>query len=320
MHKELLDKLRCITTEEQAILDGAQTIDTSIYMGQEASIVDCSRLLEHGKLITVRPHTRFIHFPKHTHNYIEVIYVCSGELVQLINGEEVRLEQGELLFLNQSATQEILPAGLDDIAVNLIILPQFFDQTLLMLGKEENQMRDFLIGCLQEKCTDVPYLHFKVANVLPVQNLVENLIDTLVNQQPNKRSINQITMGLLILQLLNHTDKMSMGQNTGQQDLMFAVLRFVEENYQNGELTELANRLHYDVSWLSREIKQSTGKNYTDLVQAKRLSQAAFLLHNTTMTTAQIGNLVGYDNLSYFYRIFALKFNMTPKQFRSTKL
>lgn len=62
--------------------------------------------------------------------------------------------------------------------------------------------------------------------------------------------------------------------------------------------------LHYDTCWLSREIKRHTGKTCTDLVQDKRLSQAAYLLTYTAMPVIDIGLAVGYENISYFHRIF----------------
>lgn len=52
--------------------------------------------------------------------------------------------------------------------------------------------------------------------VLPIQNLVENLIWSIWNKQPNKRSINQVTMGLLFLQLLNHMDRMEAGEDNSK--------------------------------------------------------------------------------------------------------
>lgn len=83
-------------------------------------------------MIQVRPHTRFVHFPAHTHNYIEVIYMCQGTTTHIVNGNQVVLEQGDLLFLNQNAVQEILPAGEYDIAVNFIVLPEFFNTAFSM--------------------------------------------------------------------------------------------------------------------------------------------------------------------------------------------
>lgn len=51
--------------------------------------------------------------------------MCQGTTTHILNGSKVILEAGDLLFLNQNAEQEILPAGEQDIAVNFIVLPEF---------------------------------------------------------------------------------------------------------------------------------------------------------------------------------------------------
>ncbi len=316
MTEELLQELKKITPEEQKILSGTQEIEKSLYMSSEADVIDAKKLLEAGKMIQVRTHTRFVHFPKHTHNYIEVIYMCSGSTRHIVNGEEVILRQGELLFLNQKVTQEIYPAGENDIAVNFIILPEFFDYGLKMMETEENLLRDFIIDCLRGENGTNGYLHFKVADILPVQNLVENLIWTIMHRQPNKRSINQATMGLLFLQLMNCMDKLETDEGSGRQKLIITVLSYIESHYRDGELSELAESLHYDVYWLSKEIKKRTGKTYTELLQAKRLSQAAYLLGTTSMSVMEVALAVGYDNISYFHRIFQKKYGCTPRAYR----
>lgn len=291
-------------------------IQRGLYVGSEGDTFDAEKLLEKGKLITVRPHTRFVHFPAHTHNYVEVIYMCSGHTRHIVNGNEVLLEQGELLFLNQHAVQEIDPAGLDDIAINFIILPEFFNEALHMMEKEENMLRRFVIDCLRGDSQSAAYLHFKVAEILPIQNLVENLIWTLYHKMPNKRSMNQITMGLLFLQLMNYIDCVETDGDDESDRLILRVLGYIEEHYRDGELSELADELHYDLSWISRQIKRHTGKTYTQLVQEKRLSQAAYLLTTTTMSVMDIGLSAGYENMSYFHRIFQKKYGMTPRRYR----
>ena len=319
MTKELLDELRKITPEEQRLLSGEAEIEKEIYMSAESDKIDAKKLLETGKMIQVRTHTRFVHFPKHTHNYIEVIYMCEGSTHHVINGTDIILQQGELLFLNQNAKQEIYPAGENDIAVNFIILPEFFDYSLVMMGEENNLLRQFVVNCLRGENGASAYMHFKVADVLPVQNLVENLIWTILHRQTNKRSINQATMGLLFLQLMNYMDRMELNEENREQKHMIEVLGYIESNYREGELSELANMMHYDLYWLSKEIKKLSGKNYTDLVQEKRLKQAAYLLEHTAMSVMDVGLAVGYDNLSYFHRIFQKKYGMTPRKYRVFK-
>lgn len=324
IREELLQHLRPITEEEQAALNGREEVDRSIYIKDaenlitnkegELDVVNSAKLLENGRIITVRPHTRFVHFPEHKHDYVEVVYVCAGTMTNIINGTEIVLQEGELLFLGQNATQEILPAGENDIAVNLIVLPQFFDTALSMMGEEESPLHRFIIDVLTgESATG--YLYFQVADILPVQNLMENLLYTLIHNTPNRRNINQTTMGLLFLQLLNHTDRLFY-EDDSEEEAVVQVLKYIEDHYNDGSLSECASLLHYDFYWLSREIKQQTGKNYTDLLQEKRMAQAAFLLRTTKMKVADIALSIGYENVSYFHRLFGKTYGLSPKKYR----
>ena len=76
--------------------------------------------------------------------------------------------------------------------------------------------------------------------------------------------MNQITMGLLFLQLLNYTDRIQAGRTSFEQEILMQVYQYVEEHYKDGELTSLAARLHCDLTWLSRAIRRLSGCTYTE--------------------------------------------------------
>ncbi len=314
MDQDIVNHLRIITEEEQAILDGRTTINRELYMQGQGNTINAKKLLAAGKLITIRPHTRFIHFPEHTHDYVEVVYMCAGQTTHIVNGKRILLEQGDMLFLSQSATHEVCKAEESDVAVNLIVLPDFFDVTLTTLGEEETPLRRFLVDCLCGQNTGPGYLHFDVSEVKPIQNLVENLLRTLLEETPNRRKMSQMTMALLFLLLTGHTETLL---TDDQEDAaVFRVLRYVDTNYAHCSFAEVVDQLHYDASWLSREIKRKTGKTYTQLVQEKRLAQAAFLLKNTDRNVSDISVAVGYENISYFHRIFTGAYGKSPKHYR----
>ena len=298
MHQELIRELAMITDEERRILEGKQEIDPQLYTEKKEMVVDSAKLLKKGKLIQVRPHTRFVHFPAHTHNYIEVIYMCQGTTTHIVNGNQVVLEQGDLLFLNQNAVQE------------------FFNTAFSMIGAEENQLKDFLVGALCGRDEETSYLYFHVADILPVQNLIENMVWTIFYDISNKRSSNQITMGLLFLQLLNYMDKMEAGGRKFDTEIMANVYRYIEDHFKEGTLSELAVEMKVDVYWLSREIKKKSGKTYKELLQEKRMQQAVYLLINSRIAVSDIIEAVGYDNTSYFYRKFKERYGISPKEYR----
>ena len=60
MHQELIRELAMITDEERRILEGKQEIDPQLYTEKKEMVVDSAKLLKKGKLIQVRPHTRFV--------------------------------------------------------------------------------------------------------------------------------------------------------------------------------------------------------------------------------------------------------------------
>ena len=130
MEKFILDKLSLVTQEEHRILAGDDRIDRELYMLDQGDTINARKLLATGKLITLRPHTRFIHFPAHRHDYVEVVYMCQGTTTHLVNDTCIRLQQGELLFMNQTVKHEVLKAGEQDVAVNFIVLPEFFNSVL----------------------------------------------------------------------------------------------------------------------------------------------------------------------------------------------
>ena len=317
MRRELLDMLKRITPEEQELLDGSREIRKERYTNRRDFVVDSRLLLEKGRLIEIRPHTRFAYFPKHRHNYVEMVYMCAGATTHIINGSnELVLKEGDLLFLNQNVYHEILPAGEEDLAVNFIILPEFFDRPISMVERE-NILRDFLISTLAGDTAMNDYLYIRTRGIVPVENLLENMIWTILGRHPMMDTINQTSMGLLLMNLSRFADQIGRSDpQHEEQSLMFSVLDYIEHHYQNGTLAEISELSHLPTYQVSRILKKRTGKNFKELLQLRRLQQAAYLLQNTTLSIDKIIVHIGYENSSYFYRVFREKYGCSPSEYR----
>lgn len=321
MNENLLKQLSPITDEERKILeDKGSGINRSIYYSEgnisRENEIDASRLLARGKLIDIRPSTRFVHFPEHTHNFVEFVYMCEGSTTHIIDGNKLTLKEGDLLFMNQHAHQEILPAGEHDIAVNFIILPQFFDSVLRNIGNGPSALRDFVISCLTEKDMGGNYLYFDVSGVLPIQNLMENLIWIMLSSPRDKRMLSQQTMALLFLNLMDYTDRIHMPGSSYEQSMMLRLLNYIEGEYKDAALSEFAKRNRIDIYTLGRMIRKNTGMTFTELLAQKRMRRAAYLLQHTNLAIADISVSVGYENTSYFYRLFRKTYGVSPKSYR----
>ena len=69
---------------------------------------------------------------------------------------------------------------------------------------------------------------------------------------------------------------------------------------------------------MSRMLKKRTGKNFKELLQLRKLQQAAYLLQNSTLSIDKIIEHIGYENSSYFYRMFHEKYGCSPSEYRES--
>ena len=92
---------------------------------------------------------------------------------------------------------------------------------------------------------------------------------------------------------------------------------YMKNNYEKEiSLEDISKIVNMSVVSFSRFIKKSTGKTFIDSFNDIRLGHASRLLIDTRFSIAEVSYKCGYNNLSYFNRIFKKKHNYTPKEFR----
>lgn len=337
MFDEIIRRLAEITPEEQRILDGDESVQKDLYTSDPNFIVDSRHFLEKGRWIDVRANTRFVYFPPHRHNYIEMVFVLSGHLTTTINSARTLiLSEGDILLMNQKAVHDIRPCGIEDVAVNFMILPEFFHRGIIRLD-EKNLMRDFLISTLVQgegmKMQPDPqhtnrkgadqaagdFLLFHTKGIIPVENLIENLLWNILISRKGMSTISQTTMELLFMNLSALSRDVRAAEEGNWKDTVLTVLEYIDAHYTDGTLEEIAKKTGYTTYSLSRLLKTRTGKNFKQLLQDRRLQQAAYYLENTTLPVSRIIEKIGYENSSYFYRVYKDYYGISPREYRSVR-
>ncbi|MCV9885413.1 AraC family transcriptional regulator [Metabacillus halosaccharovorans] len=315
MSANLLHELLQLNDEEKLMFQQKKEVQKELYTSQEPFIVEGERFLNQNKMIMVRKHTRFVHFPKHKHNYIEVNYVFNGSLTQTVGNERMELKKGDLLFLNQHIEHELEACNEEDIIINFIIKPEFFTFIFSYLTTE-NLISNFLISSLFDQTHQGQYLYFAVSEIDSVQELIGKIIVEIMNPSMLSESTIKLYMGLLMVELIKNSDKVRYNQDQNKHYIIVESLKYIEEHFRQASLYELAENLNLPHYTLSKEIKKATTYTFKELVQAKRLTIAKDLLENTSLSISSIVEEVGYENISYFYRVFKSKYGYTPKKFR----
>ena len=100
---------------------------------------------------------------------------------------------------------------------------------------------------------------------------------------------------------------------------MIEIMNYVQANYIDITLDDLAEKFFLSKPYLSKYIKEKSGMTFVDLVKKIRMKKAKALLKSSNMTVENIAMSVGYQNVEHFNRLFKKAYDMTPMQFRNQK-
>lgn len=102
------------------------------------------------------------------------------------------------------------------------------------------------------------------------------------------------------------------------QDFLNKVMEIIDKNLTNPDLTveSLSSELGYSTRQFYRKLKPITEKSPTDIIKEYRLTMAERLLLTKNLTIEEIMDQTGFSNRGTFYKLFAQRFGMPPRQYR----
>lgn len=97
-----------------------------------------------------------------------------------------------------------------------------------------------------------------------------------------------------------------------------AVESYVERYfYLDISLSELANMYHYNEKYLGTLFKKQVGRSFHEYLNGRRLYRARMLLEQSQDSILSIATRVGFNNVTYFNRLFREVYGMSPSQLRT---
>lgn len=311
MDSAIIGQLSRLTREEQDILRG-KSLQRGDYTTSDRFIVNSAKFLE-GKELDLRPHTRFVDFPEHGHDYLEFMYVYAGRISHVIGKEVITLERGDIIFLNRHARHSIKRAGQEDIGINFIVSDALL-RVIFRRVSNNPVMSGFLSGNFDDG-GEAEYLFFRTQNNFPIRNLMDNLIYAVVK---GTQEVYAGLVELLFSYLAYYRETLVNALRVSSPDakLRRAVSEVLERSYPDATLLGLSVSLGYTEAYLSRRIREVFGKPFRLLLQEYRLKAAEELLRTSRLPVEEVIRAVGYENTSHFYRAFQELYGETPHKYR----
>ena len=106
------------------------------------------------------------------------------------------------------------------------------------------------------------------------------------------------------------------GAAVSREELVQAALDEITKNYREASLSNVARSYGVSLAYVSECVRAQTGRTYKELLQKHRMETAARLLRRSDLNIQQIITQVGYENTSYFYRLFHERYGLSPREYR----
>uniref|UniRef100_A0A7C5Z501 Response regulator n=1 Tax=Caldicellulosiruptor owensensis TaxID=55205 RepID=A0A7C5Z501_9FIRM len=101
------------------------------------------------------------------------------------------------------------------------------------------------------------------------------------------------------------------------EDVVEIVLNFITVNCSRQiSLNDVAEYVHLHPVYLSRLLKNRTGKTFKEILTEARLKKAEKLLKNSSLKHYEIAEAVGFSDAQYFSQVFKKAYGMTPIEWR----
>ncbi len=129
-----------------------------------------------------------------------------------------------------------------------------------------------------------------------------------------------ISRQISITNIGDFTDKTAC-RTTEQADFMKRVLKIINENIDKEDIGSsfIASQMAMSSRQFYRRFKEISSISPSELIINARMEKAAQLLAETDMSILEVISEVGIISRSYFYKEFANKYGMTPKDYRKVK-
>lgn len=262
--------------------------------------------------LSIQPVQSFI--PWHVHNYTEIAVPLRGECDVSFKDSRLHLKEDDILIIGNHTVHTVGMIDEGTIIISVQIKYPAFSLQDIDLG-----LASTLFSILTDENQGAgKYILYRSHNEPTIQIILDDLVNEYYSHDPQREAIvhlNLLEIFARLTRLVGQSPEQLIQGKQSEFDIL-AVLLEIERNYTTITLQELASKFGFNPNYLSELLKQKTGLSFIKLVKLQRVNVAAKYLTLTTAPVNKIAEKVGYENPSYFFKVFKDTFGVSPAQYR----
>lgn len=247
-----------------------------------------------------------------------LFFVQSGCGLFIIEGKEYRLRENGLLIINSGIPYQIRPA-----CGHATYLQINFDYDMkasehaapaIPVKKKDFKKEMLLSPAVFEEYPVLSGILFLESMEILQKRLHGIISEFSLRLEFFKEKMSALLSSCIIDAVRAHQTVLT----TGEDKISAEVIAFIHENYTKA-LTNASIGAHfnYHPNYISHLIKTATGLPLHKYLIRVRLTKAASLLQNTSLSVSEIAKACGFCDCAYFSGCFKRAFRASPSKFRN---
>lgn len=257
----------------------------------------------------------------HWHTDIEIIDLQEGSICLTIDGVSQSVSAETIIFINREEIHG-LHAETKQLHYNASVFPVEF----LSFSSMDYCQQKYLLPLIQKKLVFPRFLYPDH----PCYKEIKSQLSRLAFFQEHMQSGYQMAVKAALFQILSCLIQWDALQSPGHRETplnekqlenLRSMLSYIEEHMSKKlTLADMSRQFYMTPGSFCRYFKKHLGTSFTNYVNSIRLEKASRMLAATTTPVMEIAFLCGFENFSYFIRLFKQKMGQTPLAYRKSVL
>lgn len=263
---------------------------------------------------------------EHGHEFIELVFVERGRGIHRFQESAYEIKAGDVFIINPGETHSyVVEEGEQMDIINCLFMTSLIPDTLLReLGITASMDYFYVHPFLKSDVRFNHRLNLRGKDAEIVLGLLDSMIRELESQSQGYTTLVRLQLIELLVVLSRHytllqKQKASAPSRASSYDMTAKrIYGYMERNYESKiTLQSLANLYNVSVRQLNRLMGQEFGKSVIDVLHEIRINRAKHLLGETHEKVIVVATMVGYEDPSFFSRLFHRHVGCSPSQYRA---
>ncbi len=259
--------------------------------------------------------------PQHTHDFMELVFVVHGTALHHMSSSSYHIKSGDVFVIEPQVYHSYSGAEHEEaVLFNVLFHPELLRKELEALKQMPSFIKFFYLSpFLRRNASFIAHSFLKEHQKLQMEQHFSLIHEEFSKKKAGYELIikTRLIETLVRLSRFYQENTLTSSEVLSVEQWMQSICHYIEHNHQQTmTLKQMSDLCGMSISSFTTKFKQRTGQSFIDYKHVIQIKQACILLKETNEKILYIALEVGFNDISFFNKVFRQHMKVTPKEYR----